>query len=162
MISKLKHSLRTGFSFGVTSGVITTLGLITGLHSGTHSKKVIIGGVLTIAIADAFSDALGIHVSEESENKHSSIEIWESTLATFISKFIATITFCVPLLVLPLTTAIIVSIAWGFFVIGIFSFYIAKEQNVASWKVVIEHMLVALLVVILTHYVGEWIGSVFG
>ena len=33
-------------------------------------KAVIISGVLVIAIADAFSDALGIHISEESENKH--------------------------------------------------------------------------------------------
>ncbi|MEO0185998.1 MAG: VIT1/CCC1 transporter family protein, partial [candidate division WOR-3 bacterium] len=75
----LKHSLKTGFSFGSTSGIITTLGLMVGLHSGTHSKIVVIGGILTIAIADAFSDALGIHVSEESENKHSTKEIWEST-----------------------------------------------------------------------------------
>ncbi len=60
---KLKHSLKIGFSFGLASGIITTLGLIVGLHSGTHSKKVVIGGILTIAIADAFSDALGIHLS---------------------------------------------------------------------------------------------------
>ncbi|HIE31931.1 MAG TPA: hypothetical protein EYP67_06070, partial [Methanosarcinales archaeon] len=66
----MRHSLKTGFSFGLTSGIITTLGLMVGLHSGTHSELVIIGGILTIAIADAFSDALGIHVSEESESKH--------------------------------------------------------------------------------------------
>ncbi|HID20408.1 MAG TPA: hypothetical protein EYP28_05685, partial [Methanophagales archaeon] len=62
----MKHSLKIGFSFGLTSAIITTLGLMVGLHSGTHSKLVVIGGVLTIAIADAFSDALGIHISEES------------------------------------------------------------------------------------------------
>ena len=76
----MKTSLRTGFSFGLASGTITTLGLMVGLHSGTHSKLAVFGGVLTIAIADAFSDALGIHVSKESENKHSVKEIWESIL----------------------------------------------------------------------------------
>jgi acid phosphatase family membrane protein YuiD len=60
----MKDSLRTGISFGLTSAVITTLGLMVGLHSGTHSKIVVLAGILTIAIADAFSDALGIHVSE--------------------------------------------------------------------------------------------------
>jgi len=60
----MRHSITTGFSFGLTSGVITTLGLLVGLNSGTHSKLVVIGGILTIAIADAFSDALGIHISE--------------------------------------------------------------------------------------------------
>ena len=54
----MKDSLRTGISFGLTSAVITTLGLMVGLHSGTGSKLVVLGGILTIAIADAFSDAL--------------------------------------------------------------------------------------------------------
>jgi len=74
----MRHSLKVGFSFGLTSGIITTLGLMVGLHSGAHSKLVLIGGVLTIAIADAFSDALGIHMSEESENRHTTRETWES------------------------------------------------------------------------------------
>jgi len=64
----MKDSLRTGVSFGLTSAVITTLGLMVGLQSGTHSKIVVLAGILTIAIADAFSDALGIHVSEEAES----------------------------------------------------------------------------------------------
>jgi len=49
----LRHSVETGLSFGLTSGIITTLGLMVGLHSGTHSRLVVIGGILTIAIADA-------------------------------------------------------------------------------------------------------------
>ena len=49
-----KHSLEVGLSFGITSGIITTLGLMVGLHSGTHSKVTVIGGILTIAIADLF------------------------------------------------------------------------------------------------------------
>ena len=56
----MKPSFKTGFSFGLTSGVITTLGLMVGLHSGTHSRSVVIGGILTIAVADAMSDALGM------------------------------------------------------------------------------------------------------
>ena len=66
----MNHSLKIGVVFGLTSGIITTLGLMVGLHSGTHSRVVVIGGIVTIAIADAFSDALGIHVSEEAENVH--------------------------------------------------------------------------------------------
>ncbi len=158
----MKHSLIVGFSFGLTSGIITTLGLMVGLHSGTHSKLVVIGGVLTIAIADAFSDALGIHVSEESEKKHTTKEIWESTIATFLSKFVFALTFIVPLLVLQLTTAIIVSVVWGLSLLGLFSFYIAKEQEAKPWKVVIEHLVIALVVIIITHYAGGWISATFG
>jgi len=39
----MKHSLKTGFSFGLTSGIITTLGLMVGLHSGTHSRLAVMG-----------------------------------------------------------------------------------------------------------------------
>lgn len=157
----LKHSLKTGFSFGLTSAIITTLGLIVGLHSGTHSRIVIIGGVLTIAIADAFSDALGIHISEESESRHTTKEIWESTISTFLFKFLFALTFIVPLLLFHLSTAIIIGVVWGLSLLSIFSFLIAKEQKVKPWKVVMEHLVIALVVIVITHYVGDWVSKVF-
>jgi cytochrome c biogenesis protein CcdA len=90
----MNHQLKIGLSFGLTSAIITTLGLMIGLISGTESKIVVIGGILTIAIADAFSDALGIHLSEESESKHTRKEIWEATLATFFFKAMFGLSFC--------------------------------------------------------------------
>lgn len=66
----MRHSLKVGFSFGITSGILTTLGLMVGLSSGTNLKLAVVGGILTIAIADSFSDTMGIHISEESENKY--------------------------------------------------------------------------------------------
>lgn len=156
------HSLKTGLTFGLTSGIITTLGLMVGLQAGTHSKLAVIGGILTIAIADAFSDALGIHISEESENRHSVKEIWWSTVFTFLSKLIFASTFVVPVLLLPLSTAILASTIWGLALLNILSFFIAKEQNAKTWKVISEHLIIALTVVILTHQVGNWISSIFG
>jgi len=40
----VKHSIKVGFSFGITSAVITTLGLIVGLNSSTHSTLAVMGG----------------------------------------------------------------------------------------------------------------------
>ncbi|MEA3417551.1 MAG: hypothetical protein U9R02_15650 [Thermodesulfobacteriota bacterium] len=156
------HSIKTGFSFGLTSGIITTLGLIVGLHSGTHSSKVVIGGILTIAIADSFSDALGIHISEESKNKHTNREIWAATISTLVFKFLFAITFLAPILLFPLSQAIILCLVWGLGLLCAFSFFIAKEQHVTAWKVILEHLVIAVAVIILTHYVGVWIGSSFG
>lgn len=158
----MRHSLKTGLSFGLTSGVITTLGLMVGLHSGTHLKIVVIGGIITIAIADAFSDALGIHISEESENRHTTKEIWESTISTFLFKFIFALTFIIPLLLFQLSIAIVMSVIWGFTLLSIFSFYMAKEQKKKPWKVIIEHIAIALIVILIAHYVGDWIASTFG
>uniref|UniRef100_A0A7V1EI88 VIT family protein n=1 Tax=candidate division WOR-3 bacterium TaxID=2052148 RepID=A0A7V1EI88_UNCW3 len=155
----LKHSLKTGFSFGSTSGIITTLGLMVGLHSGTHSRIVVIGGILTIAIADAFSDALGIHISEESENKHTTKEIWESTIMTFLSKFFFALTFLVPVLLFNLSTAIIVSVIWGLVLISLFSFRMGKEQNTNPLPIVGEHFFITIIVIVITHFIGDWIAT---
>ncbi|MBI4379131.1 MAG: hypothetical protein HY578_08560 [Nitrospinae bacterium] len=157
----MRHSFKTGFSFGLTSGIITTLGLISGLHSGTHSRVAIIGGIVTIAIADAFSDAMGIHISEESENKHTEKEIWESTISTFLSKFFFTLTFIIPILLFKLTTAVIVSVMYGLLLLSILSFYITKGQKVSLLRVIAEHLIITFIVLITTHYIGDWIVSTF-
>ncbi len=158
----MKHSIEVGFSFGVTSGIITTLGLMVGLNAGTHSRLAVIGGILTIAIADAFSDALGIHVSEESEGKHTQNEIWQSTLSTFAAKFIVTVMFLVPVMLLDLTQAIAVSIAFGLAMLCILSHWLARREGSSPIRVIGEHLLVAVLVIAAAHLAGAWIASAFG
>ena len=155
----MRCSIRKGLSFGLTSGIITTLGLMVGLNSSTGSKIVIIGGILVIAIADALSDALGIHISEEFENKHSVKEIWESTITTFLTKFIIALTFVVPIIYLSLYTAIVVSVAWGLSLITLLSWYIAQEQENHHLKVIFEHLGIAILVIAITHYIGDWVAK---
>ena len=86
-----------------------------GLNAGTHSKLVVLGGILTIAVADAFSDALGIHMSEESDKNTTHKQVWESTFAAFFAKFIIALTFVVPVLLFELLTAVIVAVVWGFY-----------------------------------------------
>ena len=157
----MEKSLKTGFSFGITSGVITTLGLMVGLHSGTHSKLAVIGGILTIAIADAFSDALGIHISEEAKDKQPQRQIWLATASTFLTKLVFALTFIVPVLMFELLTAMIVSVIWGLLVISIFSFLIAKVQKVEPRRMILEHLVIALIVIVITHFTGEWIALRF-
>lgn len=156
----MKNSVKKGFGFGLTSGIITTLGLIVGLNAGTHSSIVIIGGIFVIAIADSMSDSLGMHISQEYENKSSGKEIWESTFSTFLFKFIFASTFAIPIFLLPLKTAVIASVIWGLLLIGIFSYHIARLQKVKPYKVIGEHIAIALIVIILTNYIGQLFPSV--
>ena len=155
----MKRSIKKGFGFGLTSGVITTLGMMVGLNASTHSKLAIIGGIIAIAIADAFSDAMGIHIAEESENRHSTREIWEATLSTWTSKFLFALTFVVPVLVFKLDAAIAVSVIWGLSLIIIFSYHMATQQAVKPYKVVLEHVAIVVMVIIITHYVGKWVAA---
>ena len=152
----MKPSWKTGLSFGLTSGVITTLGLMVGLHAGTHSRAAVLGGILTIAVADALSDAMGIHLAEESKNSGPTFHIWESTVATFIAKLCIALSFALPVLFTPLRTAVLISLSWGLLLLAVLSFFLARSQRIAPWKVIGEHLLIALCVVALSHYVGDW------
>ncbi len=158
----MKSSWRAGLTFGLTSGVITTLGLMVGLHAGTHSKAVVAGGILMIAVADAFSDALGMHVAQEAENQHSVRGIWESTATTFAAKFVVALSFLAPVILFSLETAIVASVLWGLGLLAWLSFLMAREQGAPAWKVIGEHVAIAILVVTLTHYVGDWIREGLG
>lgn len=153
---------RTGLYFGATSGVITTLGLITGLHAGTESLTAVLGGILVIAFADAMSDAMGIHLAEEADPATDSAHVWAATLSTFATKFVFALSFAVPLLVLPLTTAVYVSIAWGMLVIVVLSYFLARSQAQEPLAVIAEHIAIAAVVVVLSHFIGLWVGRAFG
>lgn len=154
----MKHSLRTGLSFGLTSGVITTLGLVVGLYAGTRSRLAVLGGIVTIAIADAMSDALGIHVSEESREGGSSREVWESTLSTFAFKFLVALTFLVPVLSLPAGQAVAASAAWGLGLVALMSYFVAEGDR---WAAVLEHLAIAVAVILATHSVGGLVSALF-
>jgi VIT1/CCC1 family predicted Fe2+/Mn2+ transporter len=158
----MEKSIKIGVSFGLTSGVITTLGLMVGLHAGTRSVLAVVGGILTIAIADALSDALGIHISEESSNRSTHEQVWVSTVSTFLSKFFMALTFVIPVALFPLDTAIWVSIFWGLGVVAFLSYYIARSQNNRPIVVIGEHLAIAVLVLVITHFVGLWVARVIG
>jgi VIT1/CCC1 family predicted Fe2+/Mn2+ transporter len=158
----MKKTFRVGFSFGLTSGVITTLGLMIGLNSSTNSKLVVIGGILTIAIADALSDSMGIHLAAESQNRHSAKEIWEATVSTFSYKFMFSSLFILPVLFFELSTAIPICILIGLYLIFASSLVIAREQKAVAWKVIGEHIFLTVFVIIIAHFVGLFIGQTCG
>lgn len=152
---------RTGLFFGATSGVITTLGLITGLNAGTHSMAAVIGGIFVIAVADSMSDALGIHLAEEADPNATTHHIWSATISTFLNKFIFAISFAVPLLLLPLDQAVVASLLWGMLVIVVLSYFLARAQKASPVLIVGEHLGIAILVVVLSHLIGAWVGRTF-
>ncbi len=157
----MKESLKTGITFGLTSGTITTLGLMIGLYSGTNSRGVVIGGILTIAIADSLSDALGIHISEEANHTRTTTQVWAATVATFLSKLYA-ITYVIPVLIFDLPIAISINLIWGISLLTALSYYLAKSQGSKPWKVILEHLVITIIVIALTHFLGKLIAQYVG
>ena len=150
----MNNAIKKGISFGLTSGIITTLGVMIGLNTGTGLRLAVIGGILTVAIADAFSDALGMHNSEESQKKTKRKEILQATVATFFTKLIIASSFLIPVIYLPLQIAIKVNLAWGLILLTVFSYIVAKMRKENPARLIIGHVTTAILVIIITYYLG--------
>ena len=155
----MKHSWDVGFNFGLTSGVITTLGLMTGLYSGTNSKMVVLSGILIIAFADSLSDALGIHIAEEARVGTNHEDAWRSTISTFFFKLIFALTFAIPFIFLAIKPAIITSFIWGAFLITAISLKLAKRQKLKPYFTLFEHLGITVIVIVCTYFIGRWIGG---
>ena len=157
----MSKASKTGVNFGLTSGVITTLGLMVGLHAGTNSTLAVVGGIITIAIADSLSDALGIHISKEAEGNVSKKDIWIATISTLLTKMIMAMSFIVPVLLFDLATAIVAGVVWGMLVLTLLSYKLARSQNEKPVSVIAEHLGIAGFVVLATHYVGDAVAVIF-
>lgn len=157
----ISDGVRTGLFFGATSGVITTLGLIVGLNAGTHSLAAVLGGIFVIAVADAMSDALGIHLAEEADPEATAQHVWAATASTFLNKFVFALSFAVPLLLLPLDQAVIASLLWGMLVIVVLSYFLARAQQASPFMIIAEHLGIAVLVIVFSHLIGVWVNNTF-
>jgi vacuolar iron transporter family protein len=144
------------FSMGATSAIVTSMGLIAGLAHGSNAKTSIIAGLLVIAIADNISDSLGIHIYKESEGA-SRQEIKSSTFGNFIIRLILVLTFVLIVFLLPPHLAFIISSLWGLVLLTILSYLIARTKRANPWKEVAYHIAIALLVIVGSKLVGNFI-----
>ncbi|NIM45515.1 MAG: hypothetical protein GTN80_07715 [Nitrososphaeria archaeon] len=164
MIRRYSHQFITGISFGLTTAVITSLGMIVGLHSATSSKLAVVAGIVIMAVADGLSDSVSLHIVEEAEvekerAKHTPKEIWLTTLFTFLAVSGFSLTFLIPILIFTLKTAVAVSIAWGILLLIFLNFYIAKIRKANPVKLISEHILLAIIVIIISYLIGNLIAS---
>jgi VIT1/CCC1 family predicted Fe2+/Mn2+ transporter len=157
----MKTSIKMGMGFGLTSGIITTLGLVIGLYSSTKSLLAIIGAIVIIAVTDSLSDSFGMHVAEESDRKETNKKIWETTFSTLVFKFFISISFIVPFLIFMLARAVFVCAIWGLALIMGFSFYIARKKDGPYYKSVGEHLIITLFVIAVSYFLGELVRGLF-
>ncbi len=50
----------------------------------------------------------------------------------------------------------------GILVIAVLSYFIARVQEASPIAIIVEHLAIALLVVVLSHFIGVWVGKAFG
>jgi vacuolar iron transporter family protein len=151
-ITKQKDRL-SNFSFGAVSAVITCLALIISFDIAAKSKLMVIGSLCVIALADNISDSLGIHMYQEGEFS-SFRNVWRATLLNFTTRFFVILIFIVIVLLLPPPLAIIGSILYGYFILTIISYLVARKRNLAPKGIILEHIIIATLVLGLSKYIS--------
>jgi vacuolar iron transporter family protein len=149
------------FSFGITSAIVTSLALMLGLDTLHNAKSSIIGALLIIAIADNISDSLGIHVYKESLTPESKADPWIFTITNFLTRLGVVMFFIALVLTLPLNISSVVAVVFGLTLLSVMSYYIGVQQKINPAKSVAEHLVIAIVVIIASHFLGQLIGSWF-
>jgi vacuolar iron transporter family protein len=155
MIYKHKELEIGGISFGATSAVITTLGIIIGLGTAVDSRLAMATSVVVLAFCDSLADALGMQLSEQSRQDEKGKPIILESIFTFIGRFLFSLIFLIPIALLNLKWAEIVSVIIGVFVITVFSVIIAKRKKISVLKEVIENVALTIIVVIVSYFLGH-------
>jgi len=148
------------FLFGSTSAIITNLALIVGFVPSINAKLNIVASIFVIAIADNISDTLGIHIYQEADGLTEK-EVWLYSFTNFITRFLVSIIFILLVALLPLRLAVISSIIFGLVILAIISYKIALHRKMNPYRAIIDHIIIALLVVIMSNFLGNWIVNKF-
>ena len=159
-LKKLSNQIHEKFGrlvFGISSATLTTLGIMVGLDAATSSEIAVIGGIASVAVADSLSDSLSMYASKKSERGSSQRNAIKSAFATFIGKFIFSLTFMIPILLFSLKQAVFIDLIWGLILLVLVNIQIAyfKEENIT--KEVMLNLLIAAVVIILSSLTGKLI-----
>ena len=148
-------------SFGGPAAIVTGMGLIVGLDAATVAKSTILTSLLLVGIADNLTDSLSVHIYQESE-RLTERDAFRTTVANFFARFFVCITFIVILLLLPASTAIPVSMIWGFVLLSLLSCLLARRRGVGAVSEILKHGAVALAVIAVSRAIGAWLPAVIG
>jgi hypothetical protein len=148
-------------SFGGTAAIVTSVALIFGLDAATATKPAIVSGLLIVALADNLTDALSMHVFQESEGRLQSGEAFTATWSNFLTRLLLALTFVVLVVLLPLASALVASAAWGFALLVALTWAIARERKVRLGAELAKHCAAALAVILASRAIGAFITARF-
>jgi VIT1/CCC1 family predicted Fe2+/Mn2+ transporter len=148
-------------SYGGTAAVVTSTALISGLSAADTTKPVIVSALLIAALADNLTDALSVHIFQESEQLDQK-DAFTGTLTNFATRLLLCASF-VPLVVtFSLAHAAAVAIAWGALLLATLTYLVARERKVSLVPEVAKHLFVAFSVIVASMLIGRWIGAALG
>jgi VIT1/CCC1 family predicted Fe2+/Mn2+ transporter len=145
-------------SFGSPAAIATSMALVVGIDSATASKATVLASLLIIGIADNLSDSLSVHIYQESE-RLAQRHAFRTTIANYLARFTVAASFFFLFLALPTAAAVYVCMVWGFLLLAVLSYLLAKARGVNAWSEILKHTSVAAVVVVVSKVLGMAIHS---
>jgi hypothetical protein len=148
-------------SFGGTAAIVTSVALIFGLDAATATKSTIVSGLLIVALADNLTDALSMHVYQESERRLESRDAFTATWSNFVTRLLLALTFVLLVVMLPLARAVVASAVWGLSLLVVLTWAIARERSVSFVAELAKHCAAAIAVIVASRGIGAFITARF-
>ncbi len=137
------------------------MALIVGLDSAVASRATVLASLLIIGIADNLSDSLSVHIYQESERLKQH-HAFRTTIANYLARLTVAMSFFLFFLTLPPAAAVYVCIVWGFSLLALLSWLLAKVRQVGALSEILKHTGVAAVVVLVSKLMGIAIRSAVG
>jgi VIT1/CCC1 family predicted Fe2+/Mn2+ transporter len=141
-------------SYGGTAAIVTSMALITGLNAVGTGKSTLITALLIVALADNITDSLSIHIYQESERLDER-EAFIGTLSNFITRLFGSLSFVLIVIVFPPKVVVLGSIVWGNLLLGVLTYFLARERKVRILPEVIKHLVVAAVAIIISKIIAH-------
>lgn len=156
------HDRMGELTFGITSGVLTTVGVLVGVNSAAASRLAVIASIVAVAMADSWSDAFGMFNSKMAERGASRTQALRFAAATLTAKMLVPLTFILPLAALELSTAVIVCLVWGAVLLALLSAEQALVSQQSVRNMVARNLGLAMFIMLISKTAGHLIGWMFG
>jgi len=148
-------------TFGSTSAVVTSIGLVVGFASTRTSRATLIAGLLIVGIADNLTDSLSVHLYQEAEGLESQ-EAFVSTVTNFVARLAITATFIALVATLEGGWLIAIVTIWGLALLGILTVALAHQRHVPVFREIVRHFAIAIAVIGLSRAIGVFVNANFG
>ena len=148
----------TRVSFGSTSAIVNSMGLIVGLAATSATRGALVSSLLIVALADNISDSLSIHVYQESEHLESRTA-FRATLTNFVARLVVALTFVAIAVWVPPPALGPVALGWGLLLLGGLSWQLARDRGVSARAEIGKHLGVALAVIVVSRIVAAVIAD---
>jgi hypothetical protein len=124
------------------------MALISGLNAADATKPIIVSALLIATFADNLTDALSIHIFQESE-KLDQKNAFYGTITNFVTRLLLSISFVLLVGLFPLEHVAKGAIVLEMSLLTILTYLVARERKVKPMLEVVKYLLVASAVIII-------------